>query len=1056
VYYAGRSSEKHPLPSASSERNGSAFGKPSSVPNQPQAHRSQPLQSAIQPHPSKIQVTPNGLERRISSNELLPVFDDSENFYRVIKHDHIAYRFEVLSVLGKGSFGQVVLAMDHMNGKQVAIKIIRTEARFTRQAREEIRILEELGRLRSRNSKDPDGLDFPIVQMYEHFTFRKHICMTFELLSINLYDLLKLNKFTGLPRDRVRRISFQVLKALCFVSKAGIIHCDLKPENVLLIWPPDKMTSSGVNGSNVSANNSGPKDTGLPFDHQQDFVKLIDFGSSCFQKGPTYPYIQSRFYRAPEVLLRLGYSQPIDIWSFGCLVAELINGLPLFPGEDEADQLACIMEILGPPPTDLVQNSPNIDRFFVKYRPEKPKSSSVMNFVDNSSQSEVTLLPRYCSIHYPEGGGSPELLPGVSKRAGNVRGIPGSMSLLKAILEPRHRRFRRKDPQSMANLTSHSQFGKSPEEEAALMKDNELLLGFMLSCLTWSPSERIKPNRAIQNLWLRNFTKKHTSAMHSNFTPNLPESISTTRIRSMEVSQFAPARPSEMQNGNLEFISRTKGPKELPVLAPRRRKRLGNLFSESLLFRPTINLDLDRSTMNSTVGNGETPDTKENPNSDMAGKLSRSPPPFTKIISPGHFLGVGMDGGIGSGNNGGANINDNGANGGVAGMAINTISLSPSRSQKNFDCVGNNSDETQLLVSNKRVTLIYPNEPSDYDNRSEGKQYSSNQSTENLSIKMIHTKPVLRSRGSMPLNTTGANFSFGWNNASSTGATHFPSKSEPNKTSHSPRNSQVIIHNETGVRPFSEYFNKTESQPKPQDESARDSLSKFSGSVPYLNCANDADKTTVSWPSCRQAPPCKQNCSTSNYKSGTSNQTPQVIIKNISDQQQPHATVTSMPSSTTNYSRLFHLVRPTVPNKSSSPTNVQLHHLNSNEPRLIRISNSRPPNVIQISDDKDANGGKHNTWESQKSSNSFKSTARLDQLAPDTSPKSKAQEVVLVNQNPSTGRPDSGSKLNAYTTSVWAPQPYYQLNNVVYRRVSGSYHRGSTIEIQSYSHLTDY
>lgn len=66
-------------------------------------------------------------------DELLPVFDDSENFYRVIKHDHIAYRFEVLSVLGKGSFGQVVLAMDHMNGKQVAIKIIRTEARFTRQ-----------------------------------------------------------------------------------------------------------------------------------------------------------------------------------------------------------------------------------------------------------------------------------------------------------------------------------------------------------------------------------------------------------------------------------------------------------------------------------------------------------------------------------------------------------------------------------------------------------------------------------------------------------------------------------------------------------------------------------------------------------------------------------------------------------------------------------------------------------------------------------------------------------------------------------------------------------
>ncbi|OON22104.1 hypothetical protein X801_01997, partial [Opisthorchis viverrini] len=257
VYFVGRTTQKHKT-SSPSDQNGPKRTLPQ-FPN----------------------------EKKTSTGEALPVFDDHENFYNVIKHDHIAYRFEVISLLGKGSFGQVVLALDHMKGKQVALKIIRTESRFAKQAKEEIRILETLRQMRETNKADTDGRDFPIVQLFEHFTFRKHICMTFELLSINLYDLLKLNKFTGLPRDRVRRISFQLLKALYYVEKAGIIHC-LHPED-------------------------------------RDCIKLIDFGSSCFKKGPTYPYIQSRFYRAPEVILRLGYSQPIDIWSFGCLVAELIN-----------------------------------------------------------------------------------------------------------------------------------------------------------------------------------------------------------------------------------------------------------------------------------------------------------------------------------------------------------------------------------------------------------------------------------------------------------------------------------------------------------------------------------------------------------------------------------------------------------------------------------------------------------------------------------------------------------------------------------------------------------
>lgn len=88
---------------------------------------------------------------------------------------------------------------------------------------------------------------------------------------------------------------------------ASIIHCDLKPENILLTEP-------GTGGSVGQ-------------------LKLIDFGSACFEGRTAYSYIQSRFYRSPEVLLGLSYSAAIDMWSFGCVAAELFLGLPLFPGE---------------------------------------------------------------------------------------------------------------------------------------------------------------------------------------------------------------------------------------------------------------------------------------------------------------------------------------------------------------------------------------------------------------------------------------------------------------------------------------------------------------------------------------------------------------------------------------------------------------------------------------------------------------------------------------------------------------------------------------------------
>lgn len=110
-----------------------------------------------------------------------------------------------------------------------------------------------------------------IVGMNSFFYFRNHLCITFELLGLNLYEHIKANQFRGMSLSSISKIAYQLLVSLQFLARERIIHCDLKPENVLL--------------------KPGSKHT----------VRLIDFGSSCFDDKCVYTYIQSRFYRSPEV-----------------------------------------------------------------------------------------------------------------------------------------------------------------------------------------------------------------------------------------------------------------------------------------------------------------------------------------------------------------------------------------------------------------------------------------------------------------------------------------------------------------------------------------------------------------------------------------------------------------------------------------------------------------------------------------------------------------------------------------------------------------------------------
>ncbi|KAJ7929390.1 hypothetical protein B0H13DRAFT_948617 [Mycena leptocephala] len=254
-------------------------------------------------------------------------YDDDRGDYLVVNHDHLAYRYEIIDTLGKGSFGQVLHCRDHCTGESLAIKIIRNKKRFHHQALVEIKILDNLRKWDAEEKHH-------VIKMTEHFYFRGHLCIAMELLSINLYELIKANGFVGFTTALIRRFTSQMLLSLSLMRHHRIVHCDLKPENVLLRHPA------------------------------KSAIKVIDFGSSCLEHEKIYTYIQSRFYRSPEVILGMNYHMAIDMWSLGCILAELYTGFPIFPGENEQEQLSCIMEVLGIPDKEFVNRSSRKKLFF--------------------------------------------------------------------------------------------------------------------------------------------------------------------------------------------------------------------------------------------------------------------------------------------------------------------------------------------------------------------------------------------------------------------------------------------------------------------------------------------------------------------------------------------------------------------------------------------------------------------------------------------------------------------------------------------------------------------
>ncbi|XP_010869156.1 dual-specificity tyrosine-(Y)-phosphorylation regulated kinase 1A, a isoform X1 [Esox lucius] len=258
-------------------------------------------------------------------------YDDDNYDYIVKNGEKWMDRYEIDSLIGKGSFGQVVKAYDRVEQEWVAIKIIKNKKAFLNQAQIEVRLLELM-------NKHDTEMKYYIVHLKRHFMFRSHLCLVFEMLSYNLYDLLRNTNFRGVSLNLTRKFAQQMCTALLFLAtpELSIIHCDLKPENILLCNP------------------------------KRSAIKIVDFGSSCQLGQRIYQYIQSRFYRSPEVLLGMPYDLAIDMWSLGCILVEMHTGEPLFSGANEIDQMNKIVEVLGVPPNHILDQAPKARKFFEK------------------------------------------------------------------------------------------------------------------------------------------------------------------------------------------------------------------------------------------------------------------------------------------------------------------------------------------------------------------------------------------------------------------------------------------------------------------------------------------------------------------------------------------------------------------------------------------------------------------------------------------------------------------------------------------------------------------
>ncbi|KAA8532722.1 hypothetical protein F0562_032755 [Nyssa sinensis] len=259
-------------------------------------------------------------------------WDDAEGYYSYRFGEILDGRYEVTAAHGKGVFSTVVRAKDLKAGsgdpEEVAIKIIRNNETMYKAGLDELVILKKLV------GADPENRRH-CVRFLSSFKYRNHLCLVFESLHMNLREVLKkFGRNIGLKLTAVRAYTKQLFIALKHLRNCGVLHCDIKPDNMLV-------------------------------NEAKNVLKLCDFGNAMFAgKNEITPYLVSRFYRAPEIILGLPYDHPMDIWSVGCCLFELSTGKVLFPGPTNNDMLRLHMELKGPFPKKMLRKGAFTDQHF--------------------------------------------------------------------------------------------------------------------------------------------------------------------------------------------------------------------------------------------------------------------------------------------------------------------------------------------------------------------------------------------------------------------------------------------------------------------------------------------------------------------------------------------------------------------------------------------------------------------------------------------------------------------------------------------------------------------
>lgn len=260
-------------------------------------------------------------------------FEETKDF-PIVVNSIIAGRYQVVEYLGSAAFSKAIQCYDIHKEQMVCMKIIENNKDYFDQSVDEIKLL----RFLQANCADLDQKH--LLRLIDFFYHKEHLFIVTELLRDNLYEYSKFNReqeqhaYFTVPR--LQKLATQILEALECVHALQLIHCDLKPENILIK------------------------------SYSQSQVKVIDFGSSCFIHDHLSSYVQSRSYRAPEVILGCAYDYKIDLWSLGCILAELLSGYVLFQNESIQGLLARIQGIIGPFPQHMVQDGKLAATFLTK------------------------------------------------------------------------------------------------------------------------------------------------------------------------------------------------------------------------------------------------------------------------------------------------------------------------------------------------------------------------------------------------------------------------------------------------------------------------------------------------------------------------------------------------------------------------------------------------------------------------------------------------------------------------------------------------------------------